>query len=128
MPRLGLDWRDGCSISSSTSSDAKKRQPKGFDKDAKLEAAKQELKRITSDKKAKLIAVEPVVAETTETFIQPSKDDYLKDLTFTFEDGTIPIKGNSSLVTGISPGFDRFGINIIITFKDGKTKISRKWS
>lgn len=126
MPRLGLDWRDGCSISSSDTT--KKRQAKGFDRDNKIEAAKQELKRITGDKKSKLISVEPIVDDKVETSIQPSEDTYLKELTYTFEDGTIPIKGSSSLVSGISPGFDRFGVHIIITFKSGKTAISHKWS
>jgi len=126
MPRLGLDWRDGCSITP-TSSD-KKRQPKGYDKEAKLEAAKRELAKITGDKKSKLISVEPIVDTKTEVSIQPSEDDYLKALTYTFDDETLPIKGSSNLVAGISPGFDRFGIHILIVFTDGKTHISHKWS
>ena len=123
MPRLGLDWRDGCSISSSDTT--KKRQAKGFDRDNKIEAAKEELRKITGDRKAKLISVEPIKEPEP---VVVSEDDYLKGLTYTFDDKTIPIKGSSHLVASISPGFDRFGVHIIITFKSGRTAISHKWS
>ena len=122
MPRLGLDWRDGCSISFSDTT--KKRQAKGFDRDNKIEAAKQEMKKITEDRKPKPVIVVEAIPES----VVQTEEDYYKTLTYTFKDNTIPIKGSSHLVKSISPGFDRIGVHIIIQFTDGKTRISRRWS
>jgi len=129
MSRLGLDWRDGVSITSSDT--VKKKRPKGFDKEAKLEEAKQELKRITGDKKVKLISVEPILITKTldiEPLIQ--EENYLKKLLYFFDDKILPaeVKGSSHLIKAINPGFDRFGVHIIITFISGKARVSNKWS